>query len=94
MTFDPMQDIPTTDDEVRIALTRPDELVTASLWGLYQVARIQGQSLLEAYKGALLAHVKVPKFDTLDAFLDEARKLDALVAERAAGAGSNGKEAA
>ena len=58
MEFNPMQDIPANDEQVRIALRHGKEKVTGnSLCGIYQCRRELGASVLDAYMAALQAHV-------------------------------------
>jgi len=60
MPFDPMLDIPKTDEEVKAALAvGKSELGATACWGLYRVYRRQGDGLLEAYKKALELYVKI-----------------------------------
>jgi hypothetical protein len=56
--FDPTLDIPTTDEEAKIALRHgKSELAAVCLVGLFKCYRADGLPLLEAYKRALLASV-------------------------------------
>jgi len=57
--FDPMCDIPETDEEARIALQRDDEIVTKSLVSLYELDRLEGKTVLEAFRATLETHVAV-----------------------------------
>lgn len=56
-TFDPMRDVPKTDEQAETALVRDDDLLTRSLRGIYRTHRAQGKSVVEAFEAALLAHV-------------------------------------
>lgn len=58
MPFNPMTDVPKTDEEARIALERNDDLLTKNLRGLYSAYRAKGKSVLEAFKLTLEDHVK------------------------------------
>jgi len=56
--FDPMRDIPTTDDEARLALRfERTDLTADNLVGIFESLRSQGDEILKAYKYALLIHV-------------------------------------
>lgn len=56
--FNPMLDVPTTDDEARIALRyKKSDLVARNLVGIFECQRALGETLIEAYMAALLAHV-------------------------------------
>ena len=67
MAFDPWTDIPTTEEEVMIALQREgDVLLTNILQGLYRTRRGQGEGLLEAYQGTLEDHVRAAGYDIGD----------------------------
>lgn len=57
MTFDPMHDVPETDEQAEIALLRDDDILTNALRGLYRCYRAQGETVLKAFELALLAHV-------------------------------------
>ena len=58
--FDPMTDVPETDEQVEIALQYGrDPIVGSSLVGIYQCRRAQGASVLEAYKAVLLIHIRI-----------------------------------
>lgn len=73
--FHPLQDVPTTDDEARIALRYERSGFTGDVMvSLFNVNRKLGMSLLEAYKETLIA--SLPK-DYLTAPLnDEATQPD------------------
>jgi hypothetical protein len=67
MPFDPMLDIPKTDEEVKAALAvGKSKLGATACWGLYRVYRQQGNDLLEAYKKVLELYVKM--FDKQEVF--------------------------
>ena len=56
--FDPMHDIPATDEEAKIALRcDKSELAAACLVGLFECYCAEGLPLLEAYKRALIVGV-------------------------------------
>ena len=56
--FDPVYDIPTTDEEAKIALRHgKSELAAACLVGLFECYRAEGLPLSEAYKRTLMAGV-------------------------------------
>jgi len=56
--FDPMLDIPTTDEEAKIALRHDKSKPIAScLVSLFEYYSAEGLPLLEAYKHALMAGV-------------------------------------
>lgn len=62
MNFDPMQDVPTNDEEVEIALKyENDELIGRNLYGIYRCRRGLGDSLLTAYEKALMAVIEKSK---------------------------------
>lgn len=56
--FDPMKDVPKTDEQARIALQRSSEGLTITLIGIYECHRALGESVLEAFILALEAHCK------------------------------------
>lgn len=57
--FNPLRDIPATDDEVKTALAYgKSELTSTSLIGIYECRRALGESLLQAYETALRAHIE------------------------------------
>lgn len=58
--FDPMLDVPKTDEQVEIALrfNKPD-IAGKILIGIYNCGRGEGKSLIEAYKEALETYVRV-----------------------------------
>lgn len=58
MTFDPMSDVPETDEQAEIALQRGDDILTNALRGLYRVHRAKSETVLRAFELALLAHVE------------------------------------
>ena len=55
--FDPLTDVPTTDEEAIVALQRDVGLLTDVLQGLYGCFRAKGETVLEAFRLALEAHV-------------------------------------
>lgn len=56
--FDPMTQVPKTDEQAVTALRYGRSPLTGScLVGLFQVYRAQGKPLLDAYEKALLDHV-------------------------------------
>jgi hypothetical protein len=56
--FDPMRNVPITDNEAETALRYgKDELFGSSLVGIFQCRRAMGQTLLEAYEAALMAAI-------------------------------------
>ena len=56
--FDPLVDVPMTDEEVKVALQRSgNKLVVASLQGLYDSFRKKGETVPKAFRLALEAHV-------------------------------------
>lgn len=57
--FDPMTDVPASDEQVHIALQRDDELLTKNLRGLYRCFRAEGETVREAYRMTLEVHVEV-----------------------------------
>ena len=60
MDFDPMADIPTTDDQAETALLYGrSELTGKCLVGIFQCRRAKGEDLLAAYETALLASLGV-----------------------------------
>jgi len=59
--FDPMSDMPTNDNEVRLCLSYAKDRLTASnLFGIYQCRRGIGEDLLTAYEYALRVHISIP----------------------------------
>jgi hypothetical protein len=65
MTFNPVTDIPQTDDQARTALMHErDDLIGRNLVGIFNVHRSMNKPLLEAYRLALEAHVNaaMPEF--------------------------------
>lgn len=56
-TFNPMYDVPTTDEQAKFALQRDDEITTQNLVGIYQTYRAEGKSVREAFKLTLEDHV-------------------------------------
>jgi hypothetical protein len=64
--FNPLTQIPTTDEEAESALSYGrDELTGKSLVGIFQVRRAQSDSLLEAYEAALVAHAEAAGYGHL-----------------------------
>lgn len=57
--FDPMTDVPTTEEEVMIALQRSDEEIARSLQGIYRAKRGKGKELFDAYRETLELHIQV-----------------------------------
>lgn len=58
--FNPLSDVPTTQEEVYAALRYGrDEIVGNSLVGIFDCHIGMGDSLLDAYKKALLAHLGI-----------------------------------
>lgn len=57
MTFNPMHDVPETDEQAMIALRRDSDGLTNALHGLYSVHRAKGETVIEAFRLALEAHV-------------------------------------
>ena len=55
--FDPMTMVPESDDEALKCLEREDSILTVSLQGIYRAKRALNETVLEAYKTALLAHL-------------------------------------
>jgi hypothetical protein len=56
--FNPHLDIPSTDEEVKVALRyRRDDLTGRNLVGIFECRRTLGDDLLLAYERALLAHL-------------------------------------
>jgi len=56
--FDPLWDIPESDEEAKTALTfQRDDLTGKNLVGIYECRRAQGATVHEAYETALLAHI-------------------------------------
>ena len=58
MSFNPMTDVPETDEQATIALERNDDLLTSILRGLYECYRAQNNSVVEAFRLTLEDHVK------------------------------------
>jgi hypothetical protein len=57
--FNPMINVPTTDEEVLLCLTYGrDRLTGANLRGIYQCRREKGEDLLTAYEYTLMVHIK------------------------------------
>lgn len=55
--FNPMTDVPKTDEEVIIALRRDDNITTKTLTDIYQCLREEGRSVRDAYEQTLLIHL-------------------------------------
>jgi hypothetical protein len=56
--------VPKTDEEVKQMFDESytgkiGKGIAASLWGLYSVARAQGEPVLEAYRKTLETHIKI-----------------------------------
>ena len=58
MSFNPMTDVPKTDEQAMIALERNDDLLTSILQGLYRCYHAQNNSVVEAFRLTLEDHVK------------------------------------
>ena len=57
--FDPVRDIPTTDDEAKSVLRfGRDTLISDLLIGLFESRRNQGDEVLEAYRYTLHTYIK------------------------------------
>lgn len=59
--FNPMTDVPETDEQADIALQRSDPRLTNILQNLYRCHRNMGESVIEAFRLTLEAHVKPMK---------------------------------
>lgn len=58
--FNPLRDIPSNDEEVKIALAyQRSELTGAILFNIYRTHRALGKTLLKAYEATLETHIKV-----------------------------------
>lgn len=55
--FDPRYDAPETDKQAKEALTYDSDILTTALRGIYQVYRAKGETVIEAFRLALLDHV-------------------------------------
>lgn len=56
VTFNPLEAIPRNDEEAKAAIKwGKDELRAAAACGIYEVLRLQGTSVLDAYEAALQA---------------------------------------
>ena len=58
MPFNPMTNVPETDEEALIALERNDVLLTEILRGLYRIFRARNETVLGAFRLTLEAHVE------------------------------------
>lgn len=54
------QPLPETDDHVRAIFDSYDSKLTGeNLWGIYQIGRARGRTVLESYEDTLKTHIRI-----------------------------------